>query len=82
MQVLWIIPVSFVSSLSNLQAISRNGPFNFLEPVFEVSSVVTGLIEGYLPTIVLAVFMAVLPMILTGACVRLRGALLFRVEPM
>ena len=65
--VLWIIPVSFVSSLSNLEAISKNGPFSWLGPVFTVSPVITGIVQGYLPTIVLAVFMAVLPMILMGA---------------
>jgi hypothetical protein len=53
-------------SLSNLKELSRGKRFSWLAPVVDASPVLTGLLTGYLPTIVLAIFMGVLPTILAS----------------
>jgi len=58
----WIIPVAFVGSLTTLQALSAKVPF--LEPVANSSSIVKGFLQGFLPTLALVIFMALLPRIL------------------
>lgn len=62
----WIIPVTFIMSLANLQnlaelEISGSTPFSFLENVANWSPVVTGLIESLLPAIILSVFLSLIP---------------------
>eukprot|EP00177_Eucheuma_denticulatum_P000975 GFKZ01001764.1.p1 GENE.GFKZ01001764.1~~GFKZ01001764.1.p1 ORF type:complete len:800 (-),score=119.57 GFKZ01001764.1:2043-4442(-) len=62
----WIIPVTFIMSLTNissLAAIEINGdrPFEFLEGVAGWPSAVLGLIEGLLPAIILSVFLSLVP---------------------
>ncbi|KAJ7371191.1 phosphate metabolism protein 7 [Desmophyllum pertusum] len=58
----WTVPVGFISSLIALQNIAKVVPF--LEPVLNYSAFVRGIIEGFLASVVLWVFFAVLPLIL------------------
>eukprot|EP00054_Salpingoeca_dolichothecata_P014176 m.79523 g.79523 ORF g.79523 m.79523 type:complete len:798 (+) comp20860_c0_seq3:205-2598(+) len=60
--ILWVIPVSFVASLTTLEALSEN--LSFLDGVNDLPAVVVGFLEGFLPTLALIIFMAILPMIM------------------
>eukprot|EP01112_Ceratiomyxa_fruticulosa_P015573 TRINITY_DN4595_c0_g1_i1.p1 TRINITY_DN4595_c0_g1~~TRINITY_DN4595_c0_g1_i1.p1 ORF type:complete len:790 (-),score=112.28 TRINITY_DN4595_c0_g1_i1:55-2424(-) len=62
----WIIPVAFVSALSTLQNLSMLPVFNFLVSFLQLSPVLTGFVEGFLPTVVLSIFFAILVPILKG----------------
>lgn len=58
----WMTPVGFISSLIALQNLAKVVPF--LEPVLSYSEFLRGIIEGFLSSITLWLFFAVLPMIL------------------
>lgn len=67
--VFWIIPVTAIMGLVNLSrlaAIEINGkqPFRFLEDIRDMSKVTTGFIESWLPTVILTIFLAIVPNIL------------------
>lgn len=46
---LWTIPITFVASLTTLEALSEQLPF--LEPVVDLSPVIKGFLEGFLPSL-------------------------------
>lgn len=65
----WIIPVTAIMglvNLSNLIEVEINGekPFLFLENIRNLPPVVVGFVESWLPTVVLTVFLAIVPKIL------------------
>jgi len=60
----WTIPVAFIQAFSNLDALSQISGLSFLVNVIEWSSFVSGLVEGFLPTLALVVFMSLLPWLL------------------
>jgi len=62
MVMFWTIPIAFVGSLISLENLQNIFPF--LEDILENSSFLTGLLQGFLPTVALKVFMAILPFIL------------------
>lgn len=57
----WTIISAFVVGLASLSSLSRLEPFSWLEPVLEWSPALVGLIEGVLPTVVLAVLISLIP---------------------
>lgn len=66
---LWIIPVSAIMGLTNLTELSNlkiNGarPFQFLAGLKKASPVLVGLLESFLPAIILSVFLGLVPTIL------------------
>ncbi|CAL9084909.1 unnamed protein product [Musa textilis] len=56
-----MIPITFVQSLANIEGIEKVAPF--LKPLIEVH-VIKSFIQGFLPGIVLKIFLILLPMIL------------------
>eukprot|EP00026_Physarum_polycephalum_P003384 Phypoly_transcript_03395.p1 GENE.Phypoly_transcript_03395~~Phypoly_transcript_03395.p1 ORF type:complete len:819 (+),score=48.98 Phypoly_transcript_03395:115-2457(+) len=68
----WIIPVTFVSGLSNLKSLEKLKAFNWLTHFIELSPVVTGFVQGFLPTLAMIIFFALLVKIIT-AVVTLTG---------
>ncbi|KAF9963709.1 hypothetical protein BGZ70_007243, partial [Mortierella alpina] len=60
--VLWTIPVTFVAAVSKLDNIVKFAPF--LSGVYQLPTLVVGIIQGLLPPIGLAILMMVLPIIL------------------
>lgn len=58
----WTVPVGFVSTLVSLQNLTKIAPF--LKPVLELSAFVKGAIEGFLSSLALMIFFAILPLIL------------------
>eukprot|EP00051_Salpingoeca_urceolata_P024318 m.425744 g.425744 ORF g.425744 m.425744 type:complete len:717 (+) comp20220_c0_seq3:144-2294(+) len=63
--VLWVIPVAFVSALTTLESLGDLGA-DWLVDLVETSDVLKGFLEGFLPTLALIIFMALLPPILTA----------------
>ncbi|KAG9062547.1 hypothetical protein KI688_005462 [Linnemannia hyalina] len=59
---LWTIPVAFVASIAQLDAIVEFAPF--LSGVYNLPTVVIGIIQGILPPLGLAILMMFLPIIL------------------
>ncbi|XP_028397806.1 CSC1-like protein ERD4 [Dendronephthya gigantea] len=55
----WSVPVLIVSSMVSLDALQKK--FSFLEGVNRLPYIVKGFIEGFLATIVLEIFFAILP---------------------
>jgi hypothetical protein len=53
--------VGFASSLANLQGLAKTDAFSWLQPVLRISPALTGFIQGFLPPLVVAVFLALLP---------------------
>eukprot|EP00042_Codosiga_hollandica_P056903 m.832104 g.832104 ORF g.832104 m.832104 type:complete len:786 (+) comp59457_c0_seq5:31-2388(+) len=66
----FMIPIAFVQSLTNLEALGERVPF--MKTIADSSPVVKSIIEGYLPTLILIIFLAILPMILM-ALTKLQG---------
>lgn len=66
----WLIPVTFVASLTTLEALSERAPW--LEPIAKSNPVVKGFLEGFLPSLALLVFNIILPMVLL-ALARIQG---------
>lgn len=60
--IFYIIPATFVASLVSLSNLVRLLPF--LEPVVNFSPTLRGLIQGYLPALILAIFNAILPYVI------------------
>jgi len=60
---LWSIPVVFVSSIANVDALIQLLPF--LKVLKDLPSQVVGIIQGILPPLFLAILMALLPIMLT-----------------
>ncbi|XP_073253634.1 uncharacterized protein [Porites lutea] len=58
----WATPVAFISSLITLENIAKKVPF--LDPVLSYSTFVRGIIEGFLSSVALWVFFAILPLVL------------------
>ena len=52
------------ASLANLKQLSQSSGMHWLKPVVDLSPTFTAALTGYMPTIILAVFMSVLPGIL------------------
>ncbi len=61
------------TSLTNLEALSKNKGFHWVHDIVKISPTLTGLLTGYLPTVILSVFMSLLPTIL-ALLTRLEGA--------
>eukprot|EP00051_Salpingoeca_urceolata_P034709 m.26301 g.26301 ORF g.26301 m.26301 type:complete len:709 (-) comp8172_c0_seq1:47-2173(-) len=61
----WSIPVAFVSALTTLEELGKLGA-GWLVDIVELSPILQGFLEGFLPTLALIVFMAMLPTILTA----------------
>lgn len=64
--ILWIIPVSFIMGLANLRELSDtqiggSRPFKFLAGIKEWDPVTLGIIEGFLPPVILSVFLGLVP---------------------
>ncbi|CAM4818381.1 unnamed protein product [Rotaria magnacalcarata] len=60
--IFWAIPVAFVGILSNLTYLTTK--LTFLQFIYNLPSVLLGLITGLLPTVLLAILMALLPIVL------------------
>ncbi len=54
----WAIPVAFLSSITTLENVTDKLPF--LEPFLDLNSTLKGFIQGFLPSVVLLIFMAIL----------------------
>lgn len=63
----WAIPVSFVSGLSNLDNLSKVEGFGFLVSLLRQNAVITGFVQGFLPTLAMTIFFALLVTIITFA---------------
>lgn len=64
--IFWVIPVTAIMSLvsiSSLAELTINGskPLQWLEGIKDLSSVITGFLESNLPTLVLIVFLSIVP---------------------
>ena len=62
----WVVPVGFVSSLSNLSTLSSIPGLGFLVSVFNLNETVKGFIQGFLPSLALILFMILLIPIITA----------------
>ncbi|KAF5098088.1 hypothetical protein D0Z00_002175 [Geotrichum galactomycetum] len=60
--IFWSIPVAFVGSISNIEALTEK--LHFLRFLNDLPSWISGVVSGLLPTILLAVLMALLPIFL------------------
>jgi len=60
----YTIPVGFASSLANLQGLARTPAFHWLRPVLDVSPMLTAFIQGFLPPLVVAIVLSLLPSLL------------------
>lgn len=63
---LWVIPVSAIMGLTNLTVLSNveingNKPFHFLEGLRDWSPTLIGVLESYLPALVLSTFLSYVP---------------------
>ncbi|KAM9971587.1 hypothetical protein ACTFIW_011569 [Dictyostelium discoideum] len=68
---LWGIPVAFLSGFSNLETISRIKAFSWITDIISKSKVLQGFLSGFLPNLILIIFMILLiPIIyaLSRAC--------------
>lgn len=57
----YTIPVAFASSLANLTALSHTRAFGWLHPLIRSSPTLTALIQGYLPPLIVAVLLSLVP---------------------
>ncbi|KYQ92624.1 hypothetical protein DLAC_06620 [Tieghemostelium lacteum] len=62
----WSIPVVFLSGFSNLATLSSISAFSWIVDIIELSPVLTGFLQGFLPNLVLIIFMALLIPIITA----------------
>ena len=60
--IFWAIPVAFVGSISNVQALTTKLPW--LSFINKIPTVILGVVTNLLPSILLAVLMALLPIVL------------------
>ncbi|EGC33329.1 hypothetical protein DICPUDRAFT_88828 [Dictyostelium purpureum] len=56
----WMIPVAFLSGFSNLGTLAKVPAFSWLVDIIEKSDVLTGFLQGFLPNLILIIFMALL----------------------
>eukprot|EP01133_Synstelium_polycarpum_P002930 gene2930-3370_t len=68
----WSIPVTFLSGFSNLGTLAKISAFSWLVDVINKSSILSGFLQGFLPNLVLIIFMALLIPIITWTS-RLQG---------
>lgn len=64
----WIIPVTAIMSVVNLKSMANltigdSKPFLFLEGVADLSPLITGFVESWMPTVVLSIFLSFVPSI-------------------
>lgn len=60
----WIVPVTFLQGLANLEALIQLDAFAWLDFIEDLGEPVLGLISGYLPPLVLVVFLALIPVLI------------------
>jgi len=60
----WGIPVAFVQGLANLDALGRVGGLHFLRGTSNWATIPRGLVQGFLPPLVLIIFFSLIPLIL------------------
>ena len=60
--IFWAIPVAFVGSISNVQALTTRLPW--LSFITKIPTVILGVVTNLLPSVLLAVLMALLPIVL------------------
>lgn len=61
----WTIPVAFISSITKLETLATVPGLDFLVTLIGLNPLVKSILEGFLPSLALIVFMALLPVILT-----------------
>lgn len=76
--IFWSIPVAFVGSISNIQALTNK--VHFLKFILDIPSWILGVVTGLLPSILMAVLMSVLPIYLRFMAKQGGLATLSRVE--
>ena len=64
MVLLWLIPLTFVASLISLDNLMIILPF--LRPAIESSTILAGFLQGFLPSLAIIIFLALLPLIMEG----------------
>jgi len=57
----WVVPVTFLQGLANLEKLTELDAFRWLDFVSRLPKIVLGLISGYLPPLILSVFLALIP---------------------
>ncbi|KAF2074822.1 hypothetical protein CYY_003886 [Polysphondylium violaceum] len=62
----WAVPVTFLSGFSNLGTLAKVSAFSWLVDIINKSSVLAGFLQGFLPNLVLIIFMALLVPIITA----------------
>jgi calcium permeable stress-gated cation channel len=62
--IFWSIPVAFVGAISNVQALTAISAFKWLSFLNDIPPAILGVVNGLLPSILLAVLMALLPIFL------------------
>jgi len=60
--IFWAIPVAFVGSISNINYLTDK--VTFLKFILDIPKPILGVVTGLLPSVMLAVLMALLPIIL------------------
>ena len=68
--ILWLIPVAFIQSIANVSSLPAK--LSFLSFINDIPAAVLGIIDGFLPPLILTIFNIVLPMIL-AAITKLQG---------
>lgn len=64
MVVLWTVPVAIVSAMTTLDNLT--GVFPFVQPILDFDPTLADLLQGYLPTLVLYMFIMMVPYLLRG----------------
>lgn len=62
--IFWSIPVAFVGAISNIDSLTETPGLEWLSFLNSIPDTIMGVVEGLLPTILLAALMALLPIIL------------------
>lgn len=60
----YMIPVAFVQGLTSMQSLSEKIPG--FKAIVDSSPFIRGFLEGFLPTLALKIFFAILPMVCLG----------------
>lgn len=63
--ILWSIPVTFISALANIDNLSKISIFHFLINITQNHPVIGSLIDGFISSLALIIFMLLFPIILT-----------------
>jgi hypothetical protein len=76
---LWFIPVAFAQSLVSAQNLQKTFPW--LTPLFEENPTLMALIMGYLPALIVSLFLLLIPILTRGAvCLANWPCLMFTVR--